>query len=80
MRYYPPLLRDAGIGGTVNVWFFIDETGRVQRTLIHQSSGYDAFDEAALQVADQMEFTPAYNRDQRVKVWVSIPIKFETIR
>jgi outer membrane biosynthesis protein TonB len=28
-RNYPPLLRDAGIGGTPVVWFFIDENGRV---------------------------------------------------
>ena len=80
MKYYPPLLRDAGIGGTALVWFFIDETGHVLRTMVHRSSGYEAFDDAALQVADQMDFTPAYNRDQRVKVWVSIPITFETIR
>jgi outer membrane biosynthesis protein TonB len=31
-RNYPPLLRDAGIGGTPVVWFFIDENGRVLRT------------------------------------------------
>ena len=77
VRHYPPLLRDAGIEGTVNVWFFIDEQGRVQNTRIAKSSGYDAFDQAALQVADIMEFTPAYNRDQRVPVWVAIPISFE---
>jgi periplasmic protein TonB len=77
-RAYPPLLRDAGVGGTVNVWFFIDENGRVRNTRIAESSGYTQFDQAALQVADIMEFSPAYNRDQRVPVWVSIPITFET--
>ncbi len=80
MEQYPPLLRDAGIGGTVQVWFFIDETGRVAKTQIHQPSGFDAFDQAALRVADRMRFTPAYNRDQRVQVWVSIPITFEVLR
>ncbi|MGK7312741.1 MAG: energy transducer TonB [Candidatus Longimicrobiales bacterium M2_2A_002] len=79
-RYYPPLLRDAGIGGKVNVWFFIDENGRVQRTLVNESSGYDAFDQAALKVADIMEFSPAYNRDKKVPVWVAIPITFEVQR
>jgi TonB family protein len=77
MRYYPPLLRDAGIGGTVNVWFFIDENGRVQRTQINETSGYDAFDEAALKVADLMEFSPAYNRDKKVPVWVALDVTFE---
>lgn len=77
VRYYPPLLRDAGIGGTVQVWFFIDETGRVVRTLIHESSGYDAFDAAALRVADRMRFSPAYNCDRVVPVWVSLAVRFE---
>ena len=30
MREYPAILRDAGIGGTVVVWFFITEDGVVQ--------------------------------------------------
>ena len=76
-RFYPPFLRDAGIGGTVRVWFFIDAEGRVQRTLIDESSGFDDLDAAALRVADRMRFTPAWNRDRRVPVWVSIPIVFE---
>jgi periplasmic protein TonB len=76
-RHYPPLLRDAGIGGTVNIWFFIDENGRVRNTRLAESSGYDAFDQAAIRVAEVMEFSPAYNRDQRVPVWVSLPITFE---
>ncbi len=77
-REYPPLLRDAGIGGTVNVWFFIDEQGRVIRTQVQQSSGHKALDDAALKVADIMEFTPALNRDKRVQVWVAFPITFQT--
>jgi TonB family protein len=78
LREYPPLLRDAGIGGTVQVWFFIDETGTVRRTRINQSSGHQALDEAALRVADAIEFTSALNRDQRVPVWISLPITFTT--
>jgi TonB family protein len=73
---YPPLLNDAGIGGTAIVWFFIDETGRVQRTQLAKSSGYEALDQAALSVASAMRYTPAYNRDERVAVWVQIPITF----
>lgn len=80
VRHYPPVLRDAGIGGTVQVWFFIDETGTVVRTLVHRSSGFDAFDHAALQVADRMAFSPAYNRDQPVPVWVSLAVRFEVQR
>jgi protein TonB len=77
-REYPPLLRDAGIGGTVTVWFFIDENGTVQRTLVNESSGHKALDDAAIKVADIIEFTPALNRDKRVPVWISLPITFTT--
>lgn len=77
-REYPPLLRDAGIGGTVQVWFFIDEEGRVQRTEVNQSSGHKALDDAAIAVANIIEFTPALNRDKRVPVWISLPITFTT--
>jgi len=76
-REYPPLLRDAGIGGTVKVFFFIDENGQVQDTRIDQSSGHQALDDAALNVAGVYRFTAAMNRDKKVPVWVSFPITFQ---
>jgi protein TonB len=76
VREYPPLLRDAGIGGTVTVWLFIDAEGRVANTKIDKESGYAQLDEAAREVASIMRFTPAQNRDLKVPVWVSIPIRF----
>lgn len=77
-REYPPLLRDAGIGGTVQVWFFIDENGKVTKQSVNKSSGHTALDEAALRVAPVFTFTPALNRDKKVSVWVSLPITFTT--
>ena len=76
-REYPPLLRDAGIGGTVRVYFFIDENGAVQDYRIDQTSGHQALDDAALAVADVYRFTAALNRDKKVPVWVSFPITFQ---
>jgi TonB family protein len=75
---YPPLLRDAGIGGTIQVWFFIDENGVVQNTRINESSGHQALDEAALRVAEQIAFTSALKDDKAVPVWISLPITFTT--
>ena len=77
-RYYPPLLRDAGIGGTVIVWFLIDETGEVIKTQLKKTSGHTALDEAGLKVAEVAKFTPALNRDQKVKVWIELPVQFKT--
>jgi protein TonB len=76
VRNYPPLLRDAGIGGSPVVWFFIDESGNVVKTQLSKPSGYPALDEAALNVAKEMKFSPALNRDKKVQVWVEIPVVF----
>ena len=76
-REYPPLLRDAGVGGTVRMYFFIDQDGRVQDRRVDVSSGHAAIDDAALAVAEVYEFSPALNRDQKVPVWVSFPITFQ---
>ena len=77
MSEYPSMLRNAGIGGTVVVWFFITEDGRVQDKRVSQSSGFLRFDEAALKVADVFRFSPALNRDKRVQVWIQLPITFQ---
>ena len=75
---YPPLLRDAGIGGTATVWFFVDEAGKVAETQVHTSSGHEALDEAAMRVGDELIFSPAMNEGDPVKVWVTMNITFKT--
>lgn len=74
---YPPLLRDAGIGGTVRVWFFIDEDGVVEDVRIDETSGHQALDRAAIEVAGVYRFTPALNQREEVPVWVQFPITFQ---
>lgn len=74
---YPPTLRDAGIGGTVRVWVFIDENGDVKNTRVVESSGYPALDQAATEVMSAVKFKPALNRDTRVAVWVQFPVTFQ---
>lgn len=74
---YPSLLRDAGIGGTVRVYFFIEADGSVGAVQIDRSSGHAALDDAALRVADVYRFSPAMNREEMVHVWVSFPITFQ---
>lgn len=75
-REFAALREDSPVEGTVRVWFFLDEEGRVQDTRVSASSGHRALDGAALQLASLAEFTPALNRDQRRPVWVSLPIAF----
>ncbi len=77
MRLYPPLLRNAGVGGQVVVWFFISEEGLVLDRRVSRSSGHTQLDDAALEVADVFRFTPALNRDHIVQVWIQLPITFK---
>ena len=78
VREYPAVLRDAGVGGTVLMHFFIDSTGSLENVLVADSSGFDQLDQAALRVATVFEFSPALNRDERVAVWIQVPITFTT--
>jgi protein TonB len=75
-RNYPKLLKDAGIGGTVLVWVFIDSNGAVKNAQVQKGSGNSSLDDAALKSANDFSFTPALNRDKRVPVWIAIPITF----
>lgn len=77
-RNYPALLRDAGISGRVTLWLLLDESGRVVQADVKEGSGHVAFDDAARKVGEMMRFSPAMNRDERVKVWVALPIVFTT--
>jgi len=74
---YPSSLRDAGIGGLVEVWIFIDKQGVVQETWLPESSGHTQLDAAALAVAEIIEFTPAMNEGKNIPMWISLPITFE---
>ena len=75
-RAYPALLRDAGIGGSVRVWFFVDEEGVVQEAGLREKSGHAPLDAAALAVTEIVEFTPAMNEGKNVPMWISLPITF----
>jgi len=76
-RLYPSMLREAGIGGEVTLWVFVDEGGKAAKSQVQKSSGYPAFDNAAEQIVAQMEFSPAMNRDKPVGVWVAQRIDFK---
>ncbi|MYA34404.1 MAG: TonB family protein [Gemmatimonadales bacterium] len=74
---YPTNLKEAGIGGRVEIWLYIDESGVVQNREVKTSSGSDALDRAAADVGGAMRFEPAMNRDQATDVWVSQWITFQ---
>ena len=75
-REYPRSLRSAGIGGLACIWFYVGRDGRVLRFMVRKTTGYPAFDSAALKVAKLMAFAPAMNGDTTVRAWVDVPIWF----
>ncbi len=72
---YPELARKAEVEGTVIVMVTIDETGKVIKAWIGESSA-EILNEAALEAAYKFRFTPAMQRDVPVKATISIPFRF----
>lgn len=75
-REYPPTLRDAGIGGTVQLLVHVGAGGEVLEVRTDGTSGKSTLDAAAVRVADVFRFRPAMNRDQAVAVWIRLPVTF----
>jgi protein TonB len=73
---YPELALKAGIEGTAVIKALVDVDGSIREVQILKSSGNPMLDEAALRAARLAQFTPARQRDQVVRVWVSIPVAF----
>jgi TonB family protein len=75
---YPPLLRDAGVGGTVLLGFIVVEDGSVDPTSVYViESDNPEFSIAALMVAKRMRFDPAIVNERPVRVRVQMPITFQ---
>jgi TonB family protein len=75
-RIYPPHLVDAGVGGETVLRLWLDEEGRVARSMVSVSSGNRDLDALALRVSRDMRFRPARNRGEGVRVIVQIPVIF----
>jgi protein TonB len=71
---YPALARQAGIEGEVVITVLIDTKGNVEKIKILKS--VPMLDEAAVAAAKQLKFKPGKQRDKFVKVWMSIPFRF----
>ncbi len=73
---YPQVANDAGIEGTVIVQAFVDENGRVEKTVILKGIPNTGLDDAAVAALQQVTWEPAKQRDKPVSVWISIPVDF----
>lgn len=75
-RNHPPLLRDAGRGGTVVLMVQVGRDGRVRSSRVLRSSGEAQMDAAATRAAANLRGRPAHVGDTPVTVEVEIPFEF----
>lgn len=75
-RIYPPHLAEEGVGGETVLRLWLDQEGRVARSIVSVSSGHRELDAVALRVSRDMRFRPARNRGEGVRVIVQIPVIF----
>jgi len=77
---YPEELKKDEIEGTVVVQVHVQKDGSVGKTLILKSSGYDEFDEAALDAVVNIRFEPVTRDDEPDAVWLAMPVFFKLKR
>ena len=75
---HPAALYARGIEGRVVLRLFVDQTGRLtpESTRVAESSGYPAFDSAALAGVDQLRFAPALRNGTPVAALFLLPVDF----
>ena len=74
---YPDIAKSMGVEGTVFLKFFIDKKGKVDPTRITIIKGIPALNNAAIEAVKKSKWKPAQQRDKRVGVYQTVPIKFE---
>lgn len=72
---YPESAKRLGIQGTVYLKLGVDKKGKVRKVILVRSL-YPALDKIALNMAWEILFSPAMQRDQPVDVWISFPYTF----
>ena len=76
---YPPALYQQGIEGRVLLRLYVDSTGALVRdsTKIAESSGYPAFDSAAVAAVPRLRFAPGRRDGVAVGMRFAQPIVFK---
>jgi protein TonB len=75
---YPQALLEQGVEGTVVLHLFVDAKGGVVResTRVAESSGYPAFDSAAMTAVPQFRYAPAVRDGTPVATTFLQPVQF----
>lgn len=73
---YPIALWDEGAEGEALLMVHVTAQGVVDSSYVERSSGYAAFDSAAVAGARKLRFTPGRKGEKRVESWARLPVKF----
>ena len=74
---YPGLARKRGQEGKVILQVLVNEQGRVVDLAIENSSGFGQLDRAALSAVRKWSFEPGRQGEERIAMWVRVPVTFK---
>ena len=74
---YPLHMWDQDMEGETVLRVLVGDTGGVDSVEVVESSGYPAFDSAAVTGARRLRFSPARRENgKRIEVWAEVPVRF----
>lgn len=74
--FYPAAMRRAGQEGSVDVRVRVGATGRAEEVGVAHSSGFPAFDRAAVDAVKRWIFAPAQTATGPITAWVTLKVTF----
>ncbi|MCH8957810.1 energy transducer TonB [candidate division KSB1 bacterium] len=78
---YPWIAKSVGIAGIVFVRVLVGVAGTIEKTEIIKAKPANlGFEEAAVEAIKQVRWEPAEQHDKKVRVWLTIPIRFSLAR
>ena len=73
---YPVELWDQGLEGETMLMVHVTELGQVDSAYVLESSGFDAFDSAAVDGSRRLQFSAGRRGARRVAMWTKVPVRF----
>jgi len=77
MLHYPPSAYKQRISGEVKLKLFINQTGEVDEVAVVTSDPIEIFDQAAVDAAKQLRYSPAFKDGAQVRTTKTIVITFD---
>lgn len=74
---YPRLARKRGQEGTVTLQILVNREGGIDKLEIETSSGFGLLDRSAVSAVKKWQFEPGRQGEERVAMWVRVPVIFK---